>query len=244
MKNIWNSLLLISLIACSQGSNNEDVAVVEAVDDRSSFPGKYSIAGDQDYIDEIKQLCISTGEIPEEQELEQALGCLYSGELKKSYFLYKLQLPNLDKKPLKKALVLNNMGVIQMNWGHKDLAESLFSESIEVSRNIMNVFNFLKIQVEDGAFTNQSLIPFIENADLQGNDLDLLKAKISVVQRKNETAIQNYDSMVSKESEVINYLYFLYNIKSDIKFKEVAQRFESEVGDNVSFLIMNEKIGP
>ncbi len=245
MRELLNLTILLVFFSCALDTGTEEnVAVVNAVDERDSFPGKYSVGSDEEYIDQIKALCLTTEEVPAEELLAQALGCLYAGELKKSYFLYKIQLPNVDKQAKKKSLVLNNMAVIQMNWGHRDLAESLFTESVDASRNILNTFNLLKLQVEDGTFSNESLIPFVENAGVSGPDLDLLRAKIAVVLRKNESAIQNFDSAVRSKGEILNYLYYLSNINSDLKFKEVANKYEAEIGDNQNFLKMNKEMGP
>ena len=102
MKIIINFLLIFVLVSCAQTDQNDELAIVNADDDRSSFPGKFSLAGDDEYIDQIKSLCLTTEAVEASELLGQALGCVYTGELKRSYFLYKQQLPILKLQRQKK----------------------------------------------------------------------------------------------------------------------------------------------
>lgn len=240
-------LFLLYFLSCTTTKVDEiknEISVVSAEDKRKEFPGELSVSGDEEYLKKIKALCSSMNELNGEEILEKSLGCLYSGKLRKSYFLYKSQLPKYTNNKVKKSMMLNNMGVIQMNWGHRDLAESLFVDSIEEDKNIVNIFNLLKLQAEVGSFTDESLVTFIENASYKGADFDILKAKLAVVFKKYETAIQNYDYAAEDEAEIMNFLYLLTKLKSEKKFIDVVSKFESKISANPNLVLLKGIINP
>ncbi|MCB9090982.1 MAG: hypothetical protein H6621_11940 [Halobacteriovoraceae bacterium] len=219
MKFYW-FLLLFVVFGCSQTQKKEDGAETGAdqVDEsrEMGFPDDFSYFKlDKATKEENLGPCESKQELTVTSEIFKiASSCYYSGDLKKSYYILKrlLASPEIGGYKVK---VLNNLGVIQAQWGNYNLALSLLKDSADIKPNELNTFNYQQVRLLMGQkIENNNFLEPVYGLNDPDQDLTKLKAQLAF-------GIENFDEYVQfseklnlqDEKTLINYIYGLYRAK-------------------------------